>query len=1039
MDQSEFNPHHQLPDECLLLVIQTFAADLKALRKLLLVNRFFFHVTVPLMLDNPFDTWEMNDEGRKRPSIEKLVALIFASVVSHNRGPPPPNDPNPAATAHRLTAEFLKPFNLRVADIICLPMVKFILEKPHNKTTIDYSRYFKNLHTFKSDDILFSGFVQLHRPSPEAIDREDHTGLLVVFGGIDSLLPGGDDGGSWDEEDDEDEGEGSWEDEDDEEFDFFHEEEESYDEEDSEEEPEEDLDRGANERKTGPSEPFYSDALLAFTKDFGLGFAQQLASSPIGALEESSVDDSGSDMSDGDSKSNPMSSFMLPGSMDYWALPFDESSAKYFNDFGFIDKDCESKSHNNDSDMDDDDDGLDPKHKEVRKLGRRIYDKWRLTNMQQMFDGYLKAVSRSLVGLLVQYNADIITDIHFHLKEAHFYIGSATKMPQLQKVFLARDKTVILEDLEDTKQFFRTHRTAFPEKRLALIFDQSWDYETHYRRSLSSTQSRTLIEFERPRMEIYQAVQNIHILIVDGSPKFYENCTGVNLSCLVGFRDNDDNRCMTGEGPAQERFLRQCTNLRWVVLNIDSPQHLAWMSPSSMIGGSSAPTANPGLLHKPFEALGKLCLLTDYGSSILLHAANAAMEALSGSTHLNYLRIAGEYEKEREDEGPAGLVLSTGVGGWNLPAIRSIEIDVKDLDYLHINSLNQCPMLERLRLATGPITVGGSRSRSQPLQVAICEPWTLPRLKLLQLCNAPALLFNYDSLKSMPLLKVLVLVAMDDIDSGAKKQMWQSINKVPRLSAYLPSQLRIQDPTLPISRQKWVVDWHLENLSTLIMRGPPAMTFSMDWLKRCPALDRAVLKVDHGHLQPLPLHADNSVEWVTSPQESRLREFTLQGRWAMSSDDLTSFLADYAPNLVKLAMDRIHENKNVSAAALLKAIDRADKIVLDREQQRLAREASDSVAASADQPEVPHRKLVHVVARYGMRGKDLESWKLKAVPKTYEAKLREHHIRVYAFSKKHMVSGRTHRDEIVALGSKSQNEIAEIFSRCRDPAFSRYY
>ncbi|KAG0340986.1 hypothetical protein BG000_010536 [Podila horticola] len=1041
MDQ----PRQLLPNECLLLVIQTFAADLKALRKLLLVSRFFFHVTVPLMLDNPLDTWDMINEQGKGPSIVKLVALILASVVSHNRGPPPPNDSSPA-TARRLTAEFLKPFNLRLAEIICLPTVRYIVEKPQNKTTIDYSRYFKNLQTFKSNEILFSSFVQLHRPSPEAIDPQDHAGLLAVFGGIDELQ-GGEDGDSWDDEDDED-GD-PWENEDDEDGDLWEDEEHdyfqdegSYDEEPSEEEPFEDLDRGAKGRKTGPRKPFYSNSLLAFAKDFRQGFAQKLTSAPFGVLEESSGDDSSCDMSDGDSKPCPVSSMMLSShGLDSWALQFDESSANYFNDFGFISRDHKSKSRNDDSDsdsdMDYDDDGIDPMHKEVRKLGKRTYDKWRLTNMQQMFDGYRQAVSRLIVGLLIQYNADIITDFYFHLKEAHFYIESATKMPQLQEVFLARDKTVILQDLEDTKRFFRNHRAAFPEKRLALNFNHSWYYVSQYRKSPSSAQRRALIEFERPRMEIYQATQNIRTLIVGGSPQFYENCTGVDLSRLDGFRDDDDNRFMAGEGPAQERFFRQCTNLRWIVLNIDSPRHLAWISPSSTAGGSSGPTETPGLLHKPFKTLGKLCLLTEYGSPMLLHVANTVMLALNDSNHLNYLRIAGEYEKKREDEGSKGPTLLTEVGGWNLPAIRSIEIDVQDLDYLHINSLNQCPMLERLRLATGPITVGRSRSGRQPLQVAICEPWILPRLKLLQLCNAPALLFNYDSLKSMPLLKVLVVVAMDNIGSVAT-HMWQSINKVPQLSAYLPSQLRSQDPTHAISQEKWAVDWSLESLSTLIMRGPPAMTFSMDWVKRCPVLDRVVLRVDHGHFQPLPLHADNSVEWITSPQESRLREFTLQGEWGMSNDDLTTFLADYAPNLVKLAMDRIHENKKVSGVALLKAIDRADKIALDRERQRLAREA-DTVVAGADQPEIPQRKLLRVVASYRMRAKDVEAWKIKAVPGTYVAKLREHHIRVYEFSKKHIVSGRTHGGEIVAMGSRSQDEMAEIFSKCRDPALSRHY
>ncbi|KAF9383581.1 hypothetical protein CPB97_006345 [Podila verticillata] len=1021
----------RLPNECLLLVIQAFASDLKTLRKLLLVNRFFFRVTVPLMLDNPVDTWDMTNEESKGPSMQKLIALLFASVVSYNRALPPTNVPNPVATARHLTTEFLKPFNLQVADLICMPTVKYIMKHPRNKTTIDYSRHFKTLQSILSSEILYSSFVQLHRPPPEAINGADHHGLLAVLGGIDQFYGGN---GS-------DEGSDSWEDENESNFDS---QEESYEEEGSEECSQEDLHRSAKERNA-PKEPAYSKAVMKFARDFGQGFAQHLALSPIDDLEDSGDDDLAYDNSD-DSRPKPWRSYEYPDfGSDYWALTFDESSANYFNDFGFISMDKKSNSGDDDSDNDEyeeyDDDGLDPMHKEVRKLGKRTYDKWRLTNMQQMSDGYCKAVSQAVVDLLLQYNTDIVTDIRFHIKDAYKYIGVAARMPRLKKVFLARDKIVPLKDLEDTKRFLRTHREAFPEKRnIALIFGPSWDYESHYRRSPSSVQRRVVIDFERPRMELYEAARNVYIIIAEGSPNFYENCKGVDLSRLHGFRDNDEDRFTAGEGPAQEQFLRQCTNLRWIVLTIDSPQQLAWMLQSTATGGPSTlpTTAYSGQSQKPFATLGKLCLLSNRGSTILLHAANTAMQSLNGSTHLNYLRIAGTYEREREDEGSEGLVLSTTMGGWNLPAIRSMEIDVQDLDYLHFESLDQCPLLERLRLSTNPILVGNPHSQSQPSQLAICQPWILPRLQLLQLCNAPALLFNYDSLKSMPLLKVLVLTATDgSVGSSNMEPMWRLMNKIPRLAAYLPLELRTPEPTHLVSQEKWIVDWNLPNLSALIIRGPPAMTFSMDWLKCCPALDRVVLKIEHSYSQPLPLHADNSVAWITSPEKSRLREFTLQGQWALGESDLTTFLTDYAPNLVKLEVDRIHKNKKVSASALLKAINHADRIVLDKEQQ-LAMEA-DPVEAGAVRPEIPHRKLIHVVAQYDVRDKDMERWKIKTIPKMYKAKLREHHIRVYEFNKKHMVSGRTNRREIVALGSKSQHEIAKIFSQCRDSSLSRYY
>lgn len=96
----------------------------------------------------------------------------------------------------------------------------------------------------------------------------------------------------------------------------------------------------------------------------------------------------------------------------------------------------------------------------------------------------------------------------------------------------------------------------------------------------------------------------------------------------------------------------------------------------------------------------------------------------------------------------------------------------------------------------------------------------------------------------------------------------------------------------------------------------------MHCLKYFPILERVVLKVKNGFSQHLSLLADNPVEWVASPEESRLHEFTLQGKRAMHEDDLTTFLVDYTSNLVKATMNRIHENWRIKAETLMVAIDK---------------------------------------------------------------------------------------------------------------------
>lgn len=96
----------------------------------------------------------------------------------------------------------------------------------------------------------------------------------------------------------------------------------------------------------------------------------------------------------------------------------------------------------------------------------------------------------------------------------------------------------------------------------------------------------------------------------------------------------------------------------------------------------------------------------------------------------------------------------------------------------------------------------------------------------------------------------------------------------------------------------------------------------------------------------------------------------------MSDDDLTTFLTDYAPNLVRLEVDRIHENKKTSGKAIIKAVHKADRIILDKELQKLA-EASTSnsaiLAGTTFRPEISHRKLVHVIAHYKLRLKEMKT------------------------------------------------------------------
>lgn len=61
------------------------------------------------------------------------------------------------------------------------------MDDPRNKTTMDYSLHLKHVGDFSWEQILYSGFVQLIAPPPQAIDPTDHRKSIEMFGGIDEL------------------------------------------------------------------------------------------------------------------------------------------------------------------------------------------------------------------------------------------------------------------------------------------------------------------------------------------------------------------------------------------------------------------------------------------------------------------------------------------------------------------------------------------------------------------------------------------------------------------------------------------------------------------------------------------------------------------------------------------------------------------------------------------------------------------------------------------------------------------------------------
>ncbi|KAF9029089.1 hypothetical protein BGZ52_001830 [Haplosporangium bisporale] len=75
--------------------------------------------------------------------------------------------------------------------------------------------------------------------------------------------------------------------------------------------------------------------------------------------------------------------------------------------------------------------------------------------------------------------------------------------------------------------------------------------------------------------------------------------------------------------------------------------------------------------------------LTVYGESeTMLYTLDVAMQALDGFSTINYISALGAFNEQRAQSGVESPLVSVSVGGWNLPTLKRVEIDVQDLSYL---------------------------------------------------------------------------------------------------------------------------------------------------------------------------------------------------------------------------------------------------------------------------------------------------------------------------------------------------------------------
>lgn len=183
MDQQHHQQHRlqqqpvqRLPNECLYLIVHHLRDDLRTLHTLLFVSRFFFHAALPVLMDNPFDTWDMNGCSPRFPTNQdKLFGLFLASLLHHQQ-----------ELTGKDAASILAEFGLKLVAPAKTPFFEPFMtttqEQEHddgivvqrrNPMTVDYSKYLTVLYGPQNAEWYYIKHYQFVRliEMPEHLQR----------------------------------------------------------------------------------------------------------------------------------------------------------------------------------------------------------------------------------------------------------------------------------------------------------------------------------------------------------------------------------------------------------------------------------------------------------------------------------------------------------------------------------------------------------------------------------------------------------------------------------------------------------------------------------------------------------------------------------------------------------------------------------------------------------------------------------------------------------------------------------------------------
>lgn len=629
----------------------------------------------------------------------------------------------------------------------------------------------------------------------------------------------------------------------------------------------------------------------------------------------------------------------------------------------------------------------------------------------QVHSDYKQEVQERLVNLFLEHSTKYITTLDFHIADSHRYLQYANKLENLKRVYLDRYQSMPDKHLEDANSFIVQNRAAFPGKRpLLLEFSYSWKTGDEWEGLTPLEQRRRQIEFQKPRIALYEAVGDPREIDVTDCPGFYDNCSNIDLESLEELEDLDPDR-MTYEGPQQRAFLEKCHQLRVLRLGVSHPDMLSWLVKKNKDGTKQSRADH---LLKNLKVLD---LRSENEALSILPALEDAVIAFGKSLR----DISVHSPSCRPETPPEPPLKPSSIGMWNLPFIRSVDISVQGQPLIYIGRFDRCPQLEVLRLQVG------SPSR-QPLEqdgvlnfgtIALSDQWELPRLKSLHLYDIAALAFNYDSLDHMSNLQELHLVVRKQC------QIPHPAASIPRLRSYICHQ---ETPVPEHADKKWKDRWNLPRLRTLRLEGAPSSVFSFSWLIGCPALETVEL-IHRTGFQRLPISSasehsrfisrnsaainsrsedmeDTSMDPDLQPLlESKLNSFTFKGPWVMSETDLITALTVYAPNLSMLSLDRIHMQATKNGERFLKTLLEAKAIG-----RELAEEASErdgtGISSSGESlltSVVPVGKLHKIQCQYGIGKRSVAYLCLSEIQREEAQSYRDAGITVFSVMGKNLI------------------------------------